>query len=117
MSIFKQLDNDLVDIEAAPAARVHVLAAIAVERRRQIEKWGPQRHPDGTGRMGFRVNREHYTQRNDERETSGAPAVWADILLEEVFEALAETDPAKLAIELVQVAAVAAAWVEDIDAR
>ncbi|MEY9934267.1 hypothetical protein ABH926_008932 [Catenulispora sp. GP43] len=39
------------------------------------------------------------------------------MLLEEVYEALAEVDPAALRAELVQVAAVAAAWVEDIDSR
>lgn len=42
---------------------------------------------------------------------------WRTILAEEVYEAFAETDPARLRHELVQVAAVAAAWVEDIDSR
>ena len=40
---------------------------------------------------------------------------YRDILLEEVFEALAESNPARLRVELVQVAAVAVAWVEKID--
>ncbi len=42
---------------------------------------------------------------------------WRDILLEEVFEALAEEEPKELRKELVQVAAVAAQWVEAIDRR
>jgi len=42
---------------------------------------------------------------------------WADILLEEVFEALAEDDPAALRVELIQVAAVAVQWVEAIDRK
>lgn len=42
---------------------------------------------------------------------------WRHILAEEMFEALAESDPAKLRAELVQVAAVAVQWVEAIDRR
>ena len=40
---------------------------------------------------------------------------WLHILREEVFEAFAEDDPAKLRAELIQVAAVAVQWVEAID--
>jgi hypothetical protein len=40
---------------------------------------------------------------------------WAHILTEEFYEALAEADPEKLREELVQVAAVAVAWVECLD--
>ncbi|TIH26025.1 NUDIX hydrolase, partial [Subtercola vilae] len=42
---------------------------------------------------------------------------WQDILLEEVFEAFAESDTSKLRTELIQVAAVAQQWVEAIDRR
>lgn len=42
---------------------------------------------------------------------------WADRLLEEVVEALAEKDPANLRAELVQVASLACKWVEAIDLR
>jgi hypothetical protein len=42
---------------------------------------------------------------------------WLDILTEEVAEAFAETDTKALRAELVQVAAVALAWVEAIDCR
>ena len=45
---------------------------------------------------------------------SGAHS-WDAILLEEVFEALAESDPVRRRAELVQVAAVAAAEIEAID--
>lgn len=44
-------------------------------------------------------------------------ATWLLIALEEVFEALAESDPAKLRAELVQSAAVHVAWIEAIDRR
>lgn len=39
------------------------------------------------------------------------------MLLEEVAEAFAESDDARLRAELVQVAAVAQAWIESIDRR
>jgi hypothetical protein len=44
-------------------------------------------------------------------------ASWLTILLEEVFEAAGEEDISRLRTELVQVAAVAVAWIEDIDSR
>jgi len=40
---------------------------------------------------------------------------WADILLEEVAEAFAEDDPAKLREELVQSGAVILKWIEKLD--
>lgn len=42
---------------------------------------------------------------------------WRHILQEEVAEAFAELDPAPLREELIQVAAVAVAWIEAIDRR
>jgi hypothetical protein len=83
--------------------------AVDNERQRQLAKWGDQKHDDGTGA-------EHYVAMADEaRDDCQAAAArgdvtWALILLEEVYEALAETDPAKLLIELDQTAAVIAAW-------
>jgi len=42
---------------------------------------------------------------------------WRDILYEEVLEAYVETDWSALRAELVQVAAVAVAWIEHLDRR
>ena len=74
-----------------------VLNSVMVERERQDKKWGSQRSlPDAT---------------------------WLAILVEEVGEAAAEviTNPGyserRLRDELVQVAAVAIAWVESIGRR
>lgn len=100
-----------------------VLADVAEERVRQHEKWGPQHHPDGTAFNkgshgmggGYGFLRDHFTLINDELP-AGAHN-WDTILLEELFEALAESDLQKLRTELIQVAAVAVAWVEDIDSR
>lgn len=91
-----------------------IAAEIVSERRSQDVKWGePHDAADGTGQgelfmavpfaelrddMQSRVDRAAY--RNESRMS------W--VLLEEVFEALAESDDQKLRAELIQVAAVAA---------
>jgi hypothetical protein len=114
-----------------------VAADVADERDRQDAKWGEQNHPDGTGEHSIPLRRiifhgpavsengdAHYAfglalmakQATDQAARAGA-VTWSDILLEEVFEALAEDDPVRLRAELVQVAAVAQQWVEAIDRR
>lgn len=118
-------------IETNDAVRMHgadILGEIAAERGRQVEKWGVQHHPDSTGgevehafgmarylpgwvnlarSMKARCDRLHHLGRD----------TWEAILTEEFCEAMAESDPARLREELVQVAAVAVAWIEDIDSR
>lgn len=112
---------------------------VAAERARQDAKWGEQNHPDGTGpnttplvaivKVAWRGNEvpvgvQHYAhglalmakQTTDHAARAGM-VTWRDILLEEVFEALAEDDPAALRTELIQVAAVAQQWAEAIDRR
>src|ERR1043165_159487 len=93
-----------------------VLDEVAAEGRAIDAKWGEQNHPDGTG----------YWPREFEveaaREECKAAAkygylTWRHVLREEVAEAFAETDPAAIRAELIQVAAVAVAWVEAIDRR
>lgn len=92
-----------------------ILTQIAEERQRQHEQWGRQSHPDGTG--------EEYAVWADaarevcDREHRAGTGTWAHILAEEFFEAMAEDDTEKLRKELIQVAAVAVSWVEDIDRR
>ncbi|MER8158131.1 hypothetical protein [Streptomyces sp. NPDC094472] len=115
-----------------------VLDEIHAERCRQNEKWGEQNHPDVDPRDIPYVTHSYYASRadiwrqvNEERtkpsrslgRCTGHPegphthTAWDGILLEEVYEALAEEDPARLRAEMVQVAAVAVAWVEAIDRR
>jgi hypothetical protein len=93
-----------------------VLADIADERRRQDNKWGEQNHPDGTGGPHTAAYAAHDKALCDREHRKGR-GTWLHILQEEVSEAFAESDPAKLRAELVQVAAVAAAWIEAIDRR
>lgn len=93
-----------------------VYGAIARERAAQDAKWGEQNHRDGTGGPGRRAAAD------DARDWTNHQAAektlcWIDILEEEVAEAAAESDPVELRAELVQIAAVAAAWIEAIDRR
>jgi hypothetical protein len=86
------------------------------ERNRQDAKWGEQNHPDGTG-IPSMVAAAERARRVTDHNAHWDKLTWADILREEFYEALAESDPGKLRTELIQVAAVAQAWVEAIDRR
>lgn len=92
-----------------------VFADITAERKRQDAVWGVQHHDDGTSHV-YSADAEHWKGVVNEDATDGA-SQWAHILLEEIFEALSETDPVKLRVELVQSAAVITNWIEDIDSR
>lgn len=139
--VVQRLLADLARARAAVDA-FHELPPAALdvlhERIRQDRKWGEQNHPDGTGltarpladlahrKAAFGWSSVHAmtapalaaaATENTNVAFAQDQGTWADILLEEVFEALAAADPAKLRHELIQVAAVAQAWVEDIDRR
>jgi len=101
-----------------------VLLDVRAERSRQDAIWGAEDHPDGTGPLaGWTVDDvpayavADMAKNITVRAALQGRVTWRDILLEEVAEALAEDDPDPLRAELVQVAAVAAAWVEAIDRR
>ena len=106
-----------------------VLSEVASERAKQDEKWGEQNHPDlypgshnytyyaGVADYWKRKNEERVAVENAKGVPSDRNAAWDGVLLEEVFEALAESDPAKRRAELVQVAAVAVNMIEAIDRR
>lgn len=112
-----------------------ILFEVLTERSAQVEKWGVQYHPGLTGTttgrpsidiavtdlalVHYRAEAEQYKAVND--ATTAFPETkhllgWDTILLEEVFEALEQADnPQAQREELVQVAAVAAAMIENID--
>lgn len=98
-----------------PVAVAETLREVARERASQHRKWGQQDHPNGTGSAFAQVAQE--ARENCAAAFAQGDGTWRDILVEEVYEALAESDPALLRAELVQVAAVAAAWIEAIDRR
>ncbi len=91
-----------------------VLNNVRGERERQLDKWGVQHRLSGTGGGGSRRDADVMRLRCQVAEEIGG-ATWRDVLLEEVYEALAEVNACDLRQELVQVAAVCAAWIEDID--
>lgn len=115
-----------------------VLGLVVEERERRRSRWGDGGHPD-VGAAHWRMCTQRLplvataTLRSlveqGKRETSGAG--WLEILVEEVGEArdaaevgasmstLGEraTWRAHLRVELVQVAAVAVAWLEDLERR
>lgn len=116
----------MADPISGEPARLKVLSEVSDERARQVAQWGEQNHRDGTGpnellMRGWKTAAKHYAglakQAREVCQGSSGDDQWDLILLEEVFEALAESDPAKLRGELVQVAAVVVAWVEAIDRR
>jgi hypothetical protein len=103
------------------------------ERQRQDARWGePKDLPNGTGpdkliladlpyaktpyplpeHLGKWTATElaDSAKANCDIATEQGKVTYADILIEEHFEALAESDPEKLFDELVQVAAVAQKW-------
>lgn len=93
-----------------------ILSEVAQECDRQDEKWGEQNHPDGTGGT-VRVALAEAAKVQTDKAAKDGTVTWKLILGEEMLEAFAETDYAKLRTELIQVAAVAVHWVEAIDRR
>jgi hypothetical protein len=108
-----------------------VLIDVSHERLAQHEKWGQQDHPDALSNYPLvrYNNHKHMTAAElaarakeiFEHDVLAGERDWQDILLEEVFESLEAAQrarhPEDLRAELIQVAAVAVAWVEAIDRR
>ena len=94
----------------------YILTEVSAERARQDAKWGEQNHPDGTGGPSSEEMVRLAKARCDQAARDGG-LTYEMILTEEFYEALAEIDPEKLRTELIQVAAVAVAWIECIDRR
>lgn len=97
-----------------------VVEQVVVERMRQHAVWGEQNHRDGVAHAnlggGIHDTAEWWGLQLEvaaRRQLSEDPT-FAAILAEEVGEVLQEPDKDRLAVELVQVAAVAIAWVEKL---
>jgi hypothetical protein len=93
----------------------NALAAVLEERFFQLETRGTQSYPDGTS-PEFAGVAQLLEEATKHAEHTGS-LTWRTILTEYVYAALGQTDPARLRSELVQVAAVVIAWVEDLDRR
>nr|WP_191910056.1 hypothetical protein [Microbispora cellulosiformans] len=92
-----------------------VMSDVAAERAAQDAMWGLQEHPDGTG-PAYAPEADLAKQVVTDAAAEGR-LTWRHILHEEVLEAFAEDDTDRLRIELIQVAAVAVKWVQDLDRR
>jgi hypothetical protein len=90
-----------------------VLDEVYIERGNQDTKWGQQDHENGTSPVLAMV--AQIARKRCQRAAEAGKVTWRHILEEEVAEANAEPNPVKLRAELVQVAAVAVAWIEAID--
>lgn len=119
--MMRTLRNELTIGTVTPVHRICV--EIVLERERQDERWGEQNHLDGTGPEepllpGWTARELADAARSACQLNADLGIVtWRDVFGEEACEALAESDPVRLRAELVQVAAVAVAWIQAIDRR
>jgi hypothetical protein len=97
-----------------------VLEEVHAERRRQDSIWGEQNHPDACGHGDVELVAHELEAREVNRKLKAEGKMsWAAILGEEAAEVFDEVnvDDESLRAELVQMAAVAVAWIECIDRR
>jgi len=107
-------------VGAPTGAMAWVLCDVVDERERQDARWGPPSAqlgiPDGTGYQPD-VDGAASARELCDATTRAGTVTWRDVLAEEVAEAFAESDPARLREELVQISALTIKWVQIIDAR
>ncbi len=116
IDFIRQLAADIPATANPSVITDRVLSEVLAERIRQDERWGEQNHPDGTGSL-TQVIEADKAREGCKAAFDRGDGTWMHVLIEETFEAFAEGDPTKLRTELVQVAAVAVAWIEAIDRR
>lgn len=91
-----------------------ILADVVDERIAQDLKFGTQDLPNGTDSGSFGPIADAHRAECDAAFAAGC-GTFRHVFLEEVFEAMAESDPVKLRAELVQATAVGVKWIEAID--
>jgi hypothetical protein len=116
-------DGDLAEVTDPVSAVAmpqidSVLKQVKAERIRQDDRFGWFRdYPDGTSRStSYDWELTAAREALASAEKAGK-LTWRHILQEEFFEVSFENDPARLKVELIQVAAVATAWAEAIERR
>lgn len=88
---------------------------VVCELDAQDEKWGPDRDlPNGTGHFVYAFRAKTAKQATDGAAARGE-VTWQHIANEELLEAFAEGDPARIREELIQAAAVLVQWIDAID--
>ena len=91
-----------------------ILGNLRYERENQDARWGEQNHPIRLP-ANDETDRQHHRYANAQGATPDRNCAWDGILLEEVYEALAESDPVAIRAELVQAGAVIVAMIESLD--
>lgn len=95
-----------------------ILKEIYEERKKQDDKWGEQNHPITGESPWFARNQCNELREQCEARFMAGDGDWNDILQEEVWEALADAAEGNMKgcrKELIQVAAVVVAMIENID--
>lgn len=95
---------------------VTVLGDVQAERSRQIAKWGVQHRKDGSDPGTYRAIAARSRENFQNAEAAGS-ATWHQAVNGPFYESVSKTDPVALRAALVELAAVACAWIEDIDSR
>ena len=119
MGYYNCCDHGIAEPPLYPEEVLNIGHEVYDERAKQDARWGEQNHEDVPSdhvRAQHARTADAWKYTNADRVRRGVLA-WDGILLEEVFEACAEADPARMREELVQVASVAVAWIEAIDRR
>lgn len=106
-------DDSPVEVKRKQTLRI--LEEVSKERIFQDVKWGEQNHPDGTSEE-YETSATNYRLSCALKADAGT-VTWLDLLHEKTWEAFATSSPCNLRRELLQVAAVAIAWIEAIDRR
>ena len=106
------MSRDLRAIER----QINIVADVLRERDAQDAKFGVQDLPYGTGDEWLQAMADVSRNECDEAFAAGQ-GTFRHVFLEEVYEAMAETDPVKLRAELIQAIAVGVKIVEAIDRK
>lgn len=109
----RAIRNTLLDSQAT----AHISREFRAERARQDSTWGQQNHPSfRPGRTpAFLQGQMDSARKLAEHHAANGTLTWDDILMEEVHEVRATDNLVDLRAELVQVMAVAGAWIESLD--
>lgn len=101
-----------------------ILHEVRAERERQTQLWGDDRQLPHLAFSDTVIDLPETDDIKEFNDTHPNTTGWAELLVEEVLEAVDESyklqvgsilDPSALREELVQVAALAVAWIEAID--
>lgn len=104
-------------------SRLDIVAEMLVERSRQDKKWGVQNHPSiiDPDRWGahydYGIPSEAAAKQACDDAAKFGEQTWASIAIEELSESVYAVNDELRREELIQLAAVALAWIECIDRR